>query len=581
MLIKSFSQHASSFMAIALLVTCEIALAQNVPTLNQIVETAQSGRVKEAQQMLQQALIVHPKSAKAYLLQAELALSQGQSELARESLAKAESFEPGLPFAKPEAVQRLRSRIETIATNETVNTLTEPTLKQVIEAAQAGRVKEAQQMVQRLLTANPNSAQAHYVQAELAVNQGQQDLARESLAKAEKIAPGLPFAKPESVQRLRGLVEKTAQVQQTLIPIQPQVPANTTTNSSASVDVATRKSPKVLIDSYCDRINSSQFISKISDFSKKFKELNIDSDIQYELERRDSEIIKWVSEKLKTDFEIDVRRRNSIEDNRVKVKAISDAINNCAKISTNKPFGTFLKEVTARPKVYGFNVNLAAPFFDRPNLFDVRENVYWLLFLPDGSEELLSSLYPNLMAQLDNKIKERIVLLDQQRKIAAVKQAEINERNQRSEREAKDREEIRNIENAFASSPDGQLVSSYQNFQIIQLCYDLRKDFAIKFIGPSDFTEYRSKIKRIEQTLEKKTKEKDTKKLFDLAEKRNRNFDASNIGLLFNTDAIEAITNNAKGSNWVTAKTDCDWFASRFRNNVEEILGKEAIKKSF
>jgi Tfp pilus assembly protein PilF len=114
-------------MAIALLVTCDVALAQNVPTLNQVVETAQSGRVKEAQQMLQQVLIAHPKSAKAYLLQAELALSQGQSELARESLAKAESFEPGLPFAKPEAVQRLKSRIETIAANENSTQLKNPT----------------------------------------------------------------------------------------------------------------------------------------------------------------------------------------------------------------------------------------------------------------------------------------------------------------------------------------------------------------------------------------------------------------------------------------------------------------------
>lgn len=79
----------------------------------------------------------------------------------------------------------------------------EPTLKQVYEAAQAGKLDQAQVMMQQVLVSHPNSAKAHFVQAELSARQGQLGRARESLDKAEKLAPGLPFAKPEAVQSLR------------------------------------------------------------------------------------------------------------------------------------------------------------------------------------------------------------------------------------------------------------------------------------------------------------------------------------------------------------------------------------------
>ena len=79
----------------------------------------------------------------------------------------------------------------------------EPTMHQIYEAAQAGRIDQAQMMLQQVLVAHPNSAKAHFVQAELAVRQGQLARARDSLATAEKLAPGLPFAKGEAVQHLR------------------------------------------------------------------------------------------------------------------------------------------------------------------------------------------------------------------------------------------------------------------------------------------------------------------------------------------------------------------------------------------
>lgn len=87
------------------------AWAQQEPTLNEIYATAQAGKLEQAQTMVQQVLVSHPNSAKAHYVRAELYARQGQFGNARESLAKAEKFAPGLPFAKPEAVQALRAEL--------------------------------------------------------------------------------------------------------------------------------------------------------------------------------------------------------------------------------------------------------------------------------------------------------------------------------------------------------------------------------------------------------------------------------------------------------------------------------------
>ena len=44
-----------------------MAQAQAEPTLNQVYATAQAGKLDEAQLMIQQVLISHPKSAKAHV----------------------------------------------------------------------------------------------------------------------------------------------------------------------------------------------------------------------------------------------------------------------------------------------------------------------------------------------------------------------------------------------------------------------------------------------------------------------------------------------------------------------------------
>lgn len=87
------------------------ASAANDPTIDQVYQATQAGRLDEAQGMMSIVLQDHPDSAKAHFVEAEISAKQGQLERAKAELNKAESLKPGLPFAKPESVQQLRARI--------------------------------------------------------------------------------------------------------------------------------------------------------------------------------------------------------------------------------------------------------------------------------------------------------------------------------------------------------------------------------------------------------------------------------------------------------------------------------------
>lgn len=87
----------------------------------------------------------------------------------------------------------------------------EPSLHQVYQTAESGRLDDAQAMMRDVLKHHPDSGKAHYVEAELLAKQGQTRQAAAELATAERLAPGLAFAKPESVRELRQLVGGSAQ----------------------------------------------------------------------------------------------------------------------------------------------------------------------------------------------------------------------------------------------------------------------------------------------------------------------------------------------------------------------------------
>src|SRR2546421_5480945 len=77
------------------------------------------------------------------------------------------------------------------AAQDTRASSSEPTLAQIYQAANSGNFDRADTMINEVLKQHPNSARAHYVKAELSAREGKADVARQELAAAEKIAPGL------------------------------------------------------------------------------------------------------------------------------------------------------------------------------------------------------------------------------------------------------------------------------------------------------------------------------------------------------------------------------------------------------
>lgn len=86
-------------------------LADTDPSMHDVYVAAESGHLAQAQQMMTQVLRDHPRSAKAHYVAAEIYSKEGNLSLARVELNVAEQLEPGLPFAKPAAVQELRAQL--------------------------------------------------------------------------------------------------------------------------------------------------------------------------------------------------------------------------------------------------------------------------------------------------------------------------------------------------------------------------------------------------------------------------------------------------------------------------------------
>ena len=106
---------------IALLLVGNVAFADNLPTVHQIYQTAESGKLDDAHRMVEQVLQAHPDSAKAHFVDAEILAKQGSLTNAKTELETAERLAPGLPFAKPESVQAIKQRIAASQQNGLVN----------------------------------------------------------------------------------------------------------------------------------------------------------------------------------------------------------------------------------------------------------------------------------------------------------------------------------------------------------------------------------------------------------------------------------------------------------------------------
>lgn len=99
-------------LVVALAVPVGMVYAEDAPSLHQVYEAAQSGHLDQAQALMDKVLQAHPTSAKAHYVEAEIMAKQGRLGNAKNELATAERLAPGLPFAKSQAVQELKARLD-------------------------------------------------------------------------------------------------------------------------------------------------------------------------------------------------------------------------------------------------------------------------------------------------------------------------------------------------------------------------------------------------------------------------------------------------------------------------------------
>jgi clan AA aspartic protease (TIGR02281 family) len=79
----------------------------------------------------------------------------------------------------------------------------EPTMHQIYEAATAGHLTEAQEMITQVLASHPKSAKAHWVQAEVYAKANKTNLARSEVLEAERLNPGLTEISAKAVRELK------------------------------------------------------------------------------------------------------------------------------------------------------------------------------------------------------------------------------------------------------------------------------------------------------------------------------------------------------------------------------------------
>lgn len=81
-----------------------------------------------------------------------------------------------------------------------------PTVNQIYQAVEHGNLPRASHMIQVVLQAHPNSAKAHYVNAEILAREGRLAQAREEFQIAKRIAPSLSFVSASSVNKLENML---------------------------------------------------------------------------------------------------------------------------------------------------------------------------------------------------------------------------------------------------------------------------------------------------------------------------------------------------------------------------------------
>jgi hypothetical protein len=132
------TRRVLKWLLVASLLSSGLVMSQSEPTLSQVYATAQAGKLDQAQVMIQQVLISHPNTARAFFVRSELCARQCVLPRASEALATADKLATGLPFAKPEAVQALRAQLATRKAPATVSASNNHPLSPMAVAASLG-----------------------------------------------------------------------------------------------------------------------------------------------------------------------------------------------------------------------------------------------------------------------------------------------------------------------------------------------------------------------------------------------------------------------------------------------------------
>lgn len=348
---------------------------------------------------------------------------------------------------------------------------------------------------------------------------------------------------------------------------QPSKDGNTPTASGGTSGVADA-------EEYCKRFTNSPSVIALSQAMDSVGNPNLV--IRYSnqhtyLDNANGDLEKWVASKLASLPSRDTRKGKDVDP--VILNSMIKAVNSCVPKSKFSLVGASKRSDTSNDIYYGIQTTISLENGPgRIARFDKNPREASLMaFFFDGAEEEIKKVSPNPTASFDtaaNKIKQ------EQKSLADAKAAE-------AEKEARIRKQNAEID-AFNASPDGQLLSSYRSFQIVQLCHDIRKGLAVQFVTANEMSDFKSKMKQIENKLKGSVKDKNTDRIWKLAEERNRDFGSFQIdgNKVKGVDLIATITNNNK-SNWIAAKNDCDAMTQNFRQMVTEVLGNEPMKKSF
>ncbi len=110
----------------------------------------------------------------------------------------------------------------------------ESNVHQIYQTMASGKLDEAHKMIEEVLAKHPDSAKAHFVDAEILVRQGNKKAAHDELAIAEQLSPKLPFAKPEAVVALKQMIGSNAVQKSQNIQTSPNVQMHQNTQENKS-----------------------------------------------------------------------------------------------------------------------------------------------------------------------------------------------------------------------------------------------------------------------------------------------------------------------------------------------------------